>query len=46
MERIVTCDASDFVVGIVLSQIHEDGEHPIVFESHKMNLLEHNYPTP
>ena len=31
LEYMVICDASDFVVGTVLSQIHEDGEHPITF---------------
>ena len=33
----ITCDASDFAVGAVLSQKHEDGEHPMVFERRKMN---------
>ena len=28
-----------------MSQIHEDGEHPIAFESRKMNPAEGNYPT-
>ena len=45
LEYKVTCDASDFAVGAVLSQEHEDGEHPIAFESRKMNPAEGNYPT-
>ena len=45
LECIVTCDASDFAVGAVLSQIHEDGAHPIAFESPKVNPAEGNYPT-
>ena len=45
MEYIVTYDASDFVIGAVLSQINKDGEHPIAFESRKMNSAEGNYLT-
>ena len=45
MEYIVTCDASDFAVGAVLSQIHEDSEHQIVFETWKLNQGESNYRT-
>ena len=26
-------DASDFALGILLSQEHEDGEHPVVYAS-------------
>ena len=44
-EYIVTCDASDYAVGGVLSQKHEDGEHPVAYESRKMNTAERNYPT-
>ena len=33
------------MIGTVLSQIHEDGEHPITFESQQMNPTEGNYPT-
>ena len=44
-EYIVTCDASDYAVGAVLSQTHEDGEHPVAYESRKMNSAEMNYPT-
>ena len=41
----MTCDASDFVVGTVLSHKHEDGEHPVAYESRKMNTAEGNYPS-
>ena len=44
-EYTVTCDASDFAVGAVLSQQYEDGEHPVAYESRKMNSAEQNYPT-
>ena len=33
LQYIVTCDASDFAVGVMLCQIYEDGEYPIAFES-------------
>ena len=42
---IVTTDASDFAMGAMLSQVHEDGEHPVAYESTKMNAAEMNYPT-
>ena len=32
-------------MGAVLSQIQDDGEHPIAYESRKMNAAEMNYPT-
>ena len=41
----MTCDASDFAVGAVLSQKHDDGEHPMAYEWRKMNTAEGNYPT-
>ena len=44
-ELIVTTDASDFAVGAVLSQVWDDGEHPVVYESRKMNAAEVNYAT-
>ena len=44
-EFIVTIDASDFAVGAVLSQVWDDGEHPIAYESRKMNVAEVNYAT-
>ena len=46
LEYTVSCDASDFVVGTVLSQRQEDGDHPVAYESRKMNAAERNYPTP
>ena len=44
-EYTVTCDASDYAVGAVLSQQYEDGEHPVAYESRKMNNAEQKYPT-
>ena len=44
MEYTVTCDTSDFVVGAVFSQRQEDGDHPVAYESRKMNAVERNYP--
>ena len=44
-DYIVTTDASDFAMGAVLSQVWDDGEHPVAFESRKMNPAEQNYPT-
>ena len=38
--------ASDFALGAVLSQVWEDGEHPIAYESRKRNAIEMNYLTP
>ena len=29
---IVTTDASDFAIGAVLSQVWDDGEHPVAYE--------------
>ena len=34
---IITSDASDIAVGGVLSQVFDDGEHPIAYESKKMD---------
>ena len=44
-DYIVTCDGSDTAVGTVLSQVHDSGDHPVAFESRKMNSAEANYPT-
>ena len=41
----VTTDASDFAIGAVLSQVWNDGEHPIAYESRKLNAAECNYAT-
>ena len=41
----VTTDASDFAIGAVLSQVWDDGEHPIAYESRKLNAAEGNYAT-
>ena len=42
---IVTTDVSDFAMGAVLSQVWDDGEHPMSYESRKMNAAKGNYPT-
>ena len=34
-DHILTTDASGFAMGAVLSQVWEDGEHPIAYESRK-----------
>ena len=44
-EFIMTTDANDFAVGAVLSQVWDDGEHPVAYESRKMNVVELNYAT-
>ena len=44
-EFIVTTDASDFAVGAVLSQVWDDGEHPVAYKSRKMNAVEVIYAT-
>ena len=41
----MTTDASDFAMGAVLSQVWDDGEHPVAYKSRKMNAAEQNYPT-
>ena len=41
----VTTDASDFAIGAVLSQVWDDGEHPVAYESRKLNAAEGNYAT-
>ena len=45
-EYIVTTNASDFAMGAMLSQVEDDGEHPIAYESRKLNATESNYSTP
>ena len=44
-EFIVTTDASNFAVGAVLSQVWDDGERPVGYESRKMNVAKVNYAT-
>ena len=41
----VTTDASDFAIGAVLSQVWDDGEHPIAYESRKLNVAKGDYAT-
>ena len=45
LEYIVRCHAIGFAVGAILSQIHEDGGHPMIFKSRKGSQEEYNYPT-
>jgi len=42
---VLLTDASDHAVSGVLSQVFEDGEHPIGFYSKTMDRAEHNYDT-
>ena len=44
-DYIVTTNATDFAMGVTLSQVWEDGGHPIAYESRKMNVAKMNYPT-
>ena len=39
----MTTDVSDFAIGVVLSQVWDDGEHPIAYESRKLNAAKGNY---
>ncbi|MBW0570445.1 hypothetical protein O181_110160, partial [Austropuccinia psidii MF-1] len=43
LPTIVETDASDYVLGAVLSQISDSGKHPIAFDSHKRLPAELNY---
>jgi len=36
-------DASDFTLGVVISQEFSDGRHPITFHSHTLLPAEKNY---
>ena len=36
-DYIVTADASDFAIDAVLGEVWEDGDHPIAYESRKLN---------
>ncbi|KAL7292657.1 hypothetical protein TKK_0013783 [Trichogramma kaykai] len=42
---IVQCHASAFAIGGVLSQVFDDGEHPIVYVSRMLTSAERNYTT-
>ncbi|GFT30727.1 retrovirus-related Pol polyprotein from transposon 17.6 [Trichonephila clavipes] len=42
---IIQCDASNLGIGVVLSQICENEEHPIMFLSKKLSLAEQKYST-
>ena len=42
---MVTADDNDFAMGAVLSQVWDNGEHLVAYESRKMNAAEQNYPT-
>ncbi|GFY33018.1 retrovirus-related Pol polyprotein from transposon opus [Trichonephila clavipes] len=39
------CDASNLGIGVVLSQVCENEEHPIIFLSKKLSLAEQKYST-
>ena len=41
----IQCDASRYALGAVLTQLHDDGEHPIVYTSRVLNSAERNYTT-
>ncbi|GFX95103.1 retrovirus-related Pol polyprotein from transposon 17.6 [Trichonephila clavipes] len=42
---IIQCDASNLGIGIVLSQVSENEEYPIMFLSKKLSLAEQKYST-
>ncbi|GFY01997.1 retrovirus-related Pol polyprotein from transposon 17.6 [Trichonephila clavipes] len=42
---IIQCDASNLGIGDVLSQVCENEEHPIMFLSKKLSLVEQKYST-
>ncbi|GFX70439.1 retrovirus-related Pol polyprotein from transposon 17.6 [Trichonephila clavipes] len=42
---IIQCDASNLGIGVVLSQVCENEEHPIMFLSKKLSLAEQKYST-
>ena len=39
----VTTDSSDFAIGAVLSQVWDDGEHLVAYDSWKLKAIEGNY---
>ncbi|GFT13573.1 retrovirus-related Pol polyprotein from transposon gypsy [Trichonephila clavipes] len=42
---IIQCDASNLGIGVVLSQVCENEEHPIMFLNKKLSLAEQKYST-
>ncbi|GFW98975.1 retrovirus-related Pol polyprotein from transposon 297 [Trichonephila clavipes] len=42
---IIQCDASNLGIGVVLSQVCENKEHPIMFLNKKLSLAEQKYST-
>jgi hypothetical protein len=40
---IMETDASGYALGVVISQLHKDGIHPIAFHSHSLMPAERNY---
>ena len=42
---VLKTDASNYAIGGILSQIHEDGQHPVGFYSRKLRHEEINYDT-
>ena len=42
-KTILTTDASDYAIGAVLSQIHNNKEHPVAFISKSLSELERKY---
>ncbi|GFY26098.1 retrovirus-related Pol polyprotein from transposon 297 [Trichonephila clavipes] len=42
---IIQCDASNLGIGVVLSQVCENEEHPVMFLSKKLSLAEQKYST-
>ena len=43
-DYIAVTDTSNFSIGVALSHVWEDGEHPIAYESRKLNVAVMNYP--
>jgi len=42
-ETVIETDASDFALGVILSQFQDKGLHPVAFHSRKLNSVERNY---
>jgi len=43
LDTVVETDASDYVLGCILSQFHGKRLHPVAFHSQKLSLAERNY---